>query len=107
MSENFPVPDKTLEDQIANCKSQHELTELLRSHQEAKGIQWDNRGTYWPQTLPEAKAPVQESTPEAGRAAQYFEVLYPRGNDRIEISAYTQSEFDAKKAAILAAYGKK
>ena len=96
MSQNpCPQPTEEISRACAEATSTAELFESLRQLRENSPA----LSTPSPQV-------VAEPAPTAAATNQFYEVLYPRGNDRIEISAASQRELDSKKAAILAAYGK-
>jgi len=59
-----------------------------------------------PNALPEEPAPVLTVPSQPVEPPTHMQVLYPGGNDRIEVYASSQKELDAKVAAINAAYGK-
>ena len=107
MSTDFTATNKSLESAIAAAQSPQQVAELLRLHQEKSGTpQWDNRGTYWPQTLPEAKAPVQESAAEPSGTGKCVRVFYPGGNAKFEIYGASESELDAQEQKIRSLYGR-
>jgi hypothetical protein len=97
MSTDATTPSNaTLDDIINNAKNSSDMVESLRAYNIAVASK-----ELTPQ--PAARA---ASTEPSGKTNQFFEVLYPSGSDRIEISAATDAEFQRKKAAVLAAYKK-
>ena len=80
--------------------------EVLRLHQEKSGTpQWDNRPTYWPNTLPdEAKVPAVAPPSEPARQ-NCVRYLY-FGNSRFELWASSEGELDAQEQKIRSLYGK-
>lgn len=97
----LPPSNPQIDEILAKAKTGSELVELLHQY----NIDLANKAWGGEAVLQPPSAPAQPQ-PSYGGTDQFFEVLYPRGNDRLEISAATQQEFDRKKAAILAAYGK-
>lgn len=57
---------------------------------------------------PEMDAPaVVVAEPVNQGPTTHFRVVYPWGNDRVEITAHSEAELDAKEARIRAAYGQR
>lgn len=105
MSTDFTRENPTLSAKIAAAKSPDELRDILIEYQQANGLPNATDRV----ALPSRSGDSSSSAPveSAGGSGNFYEVLYPHNNDRIEISADTQEEFDRRKAAVLAAYGKK
>lgn len=107
MSQDFTKPNAQLEAQIAAATTKEELDAVLLRYQELNGMPTRFDRVALPSRSGDSSSQPSAPIESSGGTPQYFEVLYPHGNDRIEISAATQEEFDRRKAAVLAAYGKR
>jgi hypothetical protein len=107
VSTDFTRANPALERAIAECRTKEDLDAVLLRYQEANGMPTRFDRVALPSRMDDSSSQPSAPVESAGGTPQYFEVLYLHGNDRIEISAATQEEFDRRKAAVLAAYGKK
>lgn len=106
MSESFTKSNPALEKLIAAAKTQEELSDILLRHQQSQGLPNATDRVALPSRSDLSRQPSAPAE-SSGGSGNFYQVLYPHNNDRIEISADTQEEFDRRKAAVLAAYGKK
>lgn len=103
MSTDLLQPNPELEKAIAAAQSPQQVAEILRIHQEKSGTpQWDNRPTYWPNTLPdEAKVPTVPAVthPESDDRLLRRAVIMPDGTTRL-LEAYSTSGLDVLQRAL-------
>jgi hypothetical protein len=88
-----------------------EIRESVKSELERSGVvARDPHDPYAGRLLRqvEMEAPAPVAGEPANRGPEMcFRVVYPGGNDRVELTAHSDAELDAKEARIRAAYGQR